>query len=168
MGALAEGIHDLPRPLTWLREFLKHELAPHRGRTLTVARMVLAATLVMIICNTFRIPYAFLGGIYALIISRESPRATLNSAATILLITAGGLAYVLISLPFVVSFPLVHFLWNIASLFLAFYALTIVNNYGAFMGFALMISVAVTIWDRRLPAETNVEDTLWLLLVALV
>src|SRR5580700_3336891 len=130
--------------------------------------MVLAATLVMIICNTFRIPYAFLGGIYALIISRESPRATLNSAATILLITAGGLAYVLISLPFVVSFPLVHFLWNIASLFLAFYALTIVNNYGAFMGFALMISVAVTIWDRRLPAETNVEDTLWLLLVALV
>ena len=82
MGALAQDIQGLPRPLTWLRKFLKHELAPYRGRALTVARIVLAATLVMIICNTFRIPYAFLGGIYALIISRESPRATLTSAVT--------------------------------------------------------------------------------------
>jgi multidrug resistance protein MdtO len=176
VGALAHGIsdvtpdatHEAYRPLSWLWKFLKHELAPYRGRALTVARMVLAATLVMIICNTFRIPYAFLGGIYALVISRESSRSTLNSAATILLLTAGGVAYVLVSVQFVVSLPLLHFFWNIGSLFLAFYALTVVTNYGAFMGFALVISVAVTIWDRHLPAETNVEDTLWLLLVALV
>src|SRR5580698_10674552 len=168
MGALAEGIHDLPRPLTWLREFLKHELAPHRGRTLTVARMVLAATLVMIICNTFRIPYAFLGGIYALIISRESPRATLNSAGTVLLLAVSGVAYVLVSVQFVVSVPLLHFLWSIGSLFLAFYALTVVTNYGAFVAFALVISVAVTIWERHVSAETNVEDTLRLSLVAFI
>src|SRR5580698_4223370 len=168
MGALAEGIHDLPRPLTWLREFLKHELAPHRGRTLTVARMVLAATLVMIICNTFRIPYAFSGGIYALLISRESPRATLNSAGTVLLLAATGVAYILVSARFVISIPLLHFLWNIGSLFLAFYALTVLTNYGAFVGFALVISISVSIWDRHLPAETNVEDTLYLSLVALI
>jgi multidrug resistance protein MdtO len=33
---------------------------------------------------------------------------------------------------------------------------------------ALVISIAVTIWDRQLPAETNVEDTLWLSLAAFV
>ena len=127
---------------------------------MTVARMVLAATLVMIICNTFRIPYAFLGGIYALLISRESPRATLSSAGTILLLAATGVAYVLVSVQFVISVPLLHFLWNIGSLFLAFYALTVVTNYGAFVGFALVISIAITIWDRHVSAETNVEDTL--------
>ena len=60
MATLAHVIADGPRPLTWFREFLKHELAPYPGRAVTVARMVLAATLVMIVCYTFRIPYAFL------------------------------------------------------------------------------------------------------------
>jgi multidrug resistance protein MdtO len=130
--------------------------------------MVLAATLVMIICNTFRIPYAFLGGIYALLISRESPRATLNSAGTVLLLAAAGVAYIVVSVQFVISVPLLHFLWNIGSLFLAFYALTVLTNYGGFVGFALVISIAVSIWDRHLPAGTNVADTLWLSLVAFI
>jgi multidrug resistance protein MdtO len=168
VDALAYDVPDARPPLTWLWEFLKHELAPYPGRAVTVARMCLAATLVMIICNTFGIPYAFLGGIYALLISRESPRSTLSSAGTVLLLTAGAVVYVLVSAQFVVSVPLFHFLWNIASLFLAFYALTVVANYGAFVGFALVISIAVSIWDRHVPAETNVEDTLRLLLVGLI
>jgi len=168
VGTLAHEIPHAPKPLTWLWEFLKHELAPYPGRFLTVARMVLAATLVMIICNTFRIPYAFLGGIYALLISRESPRATLSSAGTVLLLAASGVAYVLVSVQFVISVPLLHFLWNIGSLFLAFYALRVVTNYGAFVAFALVISLAVSIWERHVSAETNVEDTLRLLLVALI
>jgi len=168
VGTLAHGISDVPKPLTWLWEFLRHELAPYPGRALTVARMVLAATLVMIICNTFRIPYAFLGGIYALLISRESPRSTLSSAGTVLLLAASGVAYVLVSVQFVISVPALHFLWNIGSLFLAFYALRVVTNYGAFAAFALVISIAVTIWERHVSAETNVEDTLRLLLVALI
>jgi multidrug resistance protein MdtO len=168
VGTLAHDIPDVPRPLTWLREFLKTELAPYPGRAATVARMVLAVTLVMIVCNTFRIPFAFSGGIYALLISRESPRATLNSAGTVLLLAATGVAYILVSAQFVISIPLLHFLWNIGSLFLAFYALTVLTNYGAFVGFALVISISVSIWDRHLPAETNVEDTLYLSLVALI
>jgi multidrug resistance protein MdtO len=168
VATLAHDIPYAPRPSTWLWEFLKHELAPYPGRAVTVARMVLAATLVMIVCNTFRIPYAFLGGIYALLISRESPRATLSSAGTVLLLAAAGVAYVLVSVQFVVSVPLLHFLWIIGSLFLAFYALTVLTNYGGFVGFALVISIAISIWDRHVSAETNVEDTLDLLLVALI
>ncbi len=133
-----------------------------------MARIVLAATLVMVICNTFRIPYAFVGGIYALLISRESPRATLGSAATVLFLAACGVAYVLLSVQFVVNSPALHFLWNAGSLFLAFYLLSIIANYGAFVGFALVLSIAVTIWDRHRSGETNVEDTLRLFLVALI
>jgi multidrug resistance protein MdtO len=163
-----EALAHEHQPLTWFWEFLKHELAPYPGRVATVARMVLAATLVMIICNTFRIPYAFVGGIYALLISRESPQATLKSAGTVLLLAAGGVAYVLVSVQLVVSVPLLHFLWSIGSLFVAFFVLTVVTNYGAFVALALVISIAVTIWERHLPAEANVEDTLRLLLVALI
>ncbi len=168
MGTLAHDMPGVPRPVLWLWDFLKQELAPYPGRVLTVMRMVLAATFVMLICNIFRIPYAFVGGIYALLISRESPRATLSSAGMVLLLAAAGVAYVLVSVQFVISVPLLHFLWNIGSLFLAFYALTVVTNYGAFVAFAMEISIAVTIWDRHLPAGTNVADTLWLSLVALV
>lgn len=164
MATLAQGIRETPRPSTWLWEFLKHEFAPYPGRTVTVARMVLAATLVMIVCNTFRIPYAFLACIFTLSIPRESPQSTLKSAATTLLLTACGVAWVLVTVQFVVSVPLIHFLWNIGSLLLAFYALLVVTNYGAVTGFALVIAVAITIWDRHLPAEANVEETLWVLL----
>jgi multidrug resistance protein MdtO len=159
---------DLPQPLTWFWEFLKHELAPYPGRVVTVARMVLAATLVMILCNTFRIPYAFLGAIFALIISRESPRATVSSAGTILAAAAAAVAYTLASVQFVISVPALHFLWTIGALFLGFYVLAVVTNYGASIGFALLISVGITIWDRHVSAETNVEDTLYLFLVALI
>ena len=51
---------------------------------------------------------------------------------------------------------------------MAFFALTVITNYGAFVVFAMVISVAVTIWDRHVSGETNVEDTLSLFLVALV
>ena len=134
MATLAHEIPYVARPLKWFWEFLKHELAPYPGRTATVARMVLAATAVMVICNTFRIPFAFVGGIYALLISRESPRATLNSAGTVLLLAAAGVAYILVTVQFVISVPLLHFLWIIGTLFLAFYALTILTNYGGFVG----------------------------------
>jgi multidrug resistance protein MdtO len=167
VATLAHDIPYAPRPLTWFWDFLKHELAPYPGRAVTVARMVLAATLVMIICNTFRIPYAFLGAIFALLISRESPRATLSSAGTILAVAATGVVYILASVQLVISAPALHFLWVIGSLFLAFYVLAVVTNYGACLVFALVVSVAVTIWDRHLPAETNIEDTLYLFLVAL-
>ena len=128
--------------------------------------MVMAATLVMIICMTFRIPYGYQGTIYALLISRENPRATLESSGTIFLVTGIGAAYLLISAWLVISVPILHFLWVIGSFFLAFFALGVVTNYGVTSIFAIVISVGVPLWDRHLSAETNVEDTLRLSLAA--
>ena len=130
--------------------------------------MTLAASLVMIICMTFRIPFAFQGAIYALLISRESPRATLQSAGVIAIVTVIGAAYLLITVQFVISIPEYHFLWIIGSFFLAFYAISALANYGAAVTFAIMMSVGIPLWDRPLPAEINVEDTLWLCLAALI
>jgi hypothetical protein len=42
------------------------------ARLPVLARMVIAATLTMLVCVTFRVPYSFQGAIYALLISRET------------------------------------------------------------------------------------------------
>jgi multidrug resistance protein MdtO len=113
MASIAQSLPAADNAIAWLWQWLRDELTPYPGRLSLVARMVTAATLVMIICMTFRIPYAFQGAIYALIVSRENRRATLQSAGTIFLFTGIGAAYILISMVFVVSLPLLHFLWVI-------------------------------------------------------
>src|SRR5277367_3130511 len=75
---------------------------------------------------------------------------------------------VLISAGFVISVPILHFLWVIASFVLTFYALSAMTNYGAASTFALVIAVGIPIWERHVSAETNVEDTLWLTLAVSV
>ena len=168
MATAAQSLSTVRSPLAWFGEFLKEELAPYPGRTALVARMVLAATLVMLIGMTFRIPYVFQGAIYTLIISRESSRATLKSGLTIFALTGIGAAYLLISARFVMSQPTLHLLWVIVSFFLGFFALRTLSNFGASSTLAIMISVGVPFWDRHVPAETNVEDTLWLCLASAI
>jgi multidrug resistance protein MdtO len=154
--------------LAWLPDFLREELSPYPGRVALVVRMVIAASLITIVGMTFRIPYTFQGAIYALMISRESRQATLKSAGTILMVTGIGAAYLLIFVSFVINSPLLHFVWVIGSLFVAFYAISALTNYTAALIFAIMISLGVPLWDRILPSETNVEDTLWLCLSVVI
>jgi multidrug resistance protein MdtO len=168
MATAAQSVSATSSSLSWLGEFLKHELSPYRGRTALVARMVIAATLVMVVCMVFRIPYAFQASIYALIVSRESSQATFKSAASILALTGIGGAYLLASAWFVISIPTLHLLWVIASFFLGFYAMSTIKNFGASSSFAIMLCVGVPIWDRHVSAETNVEDTLWLCLACAI
>jgi multidrug resistance protein MdtO len=168
MATAAQSAPATPSSLSWLGEFVKHELSPYQGRTALVARMVVAATLVMVICMVFRIPYAFQGAIYALIVSRESSQATFQSAASILSMTGIGGAYLLASAWFVISIPTLHLLWVIASFFLGFYAISTITNFGASSTFAIMICIGVPLWDRHVSAETNVEDTLWLCLASAI
>ena len=72
MATTASSLSGWSPSLAWLRRFLREELAPYPGRGLVVARMVIAATIVMILAMTFRIPYGAYGAIYALTISRSS------------------------------------------------------------------------------------------------
>jgi multidrug resistance protein MdtO len=168
MATLAENIGAAPSTPQWFWAFLKQELAPYPGRAGITARMVIAATLTMIICMTFRIPYAFQAAVYALIVSRESPQATVKSAGLMSGLTIMTAAYILISMWFVISIPVLHFLWIILTFFIAFYALSTVPNYVAVTMFTNMISVSVPLWDRHVSAERNVEDTLRVVLAAAI
>jgi multidrug resistance protein MdtO len=168
MATAAQTIAGSAAPFAWIGRVLKEDLAPYPGRTGLVARMVLATTTVMIVAMTFQLSFAFQGAIIALFISRESARATLQSAFSWVLLGGIGAIYVIVSARFVISFPTLHLLWVFASFFLAFYLIRTLNNYGAAIVFAVMISVGVPLWDRYVPAERNVEDTLRLVLIIIL
>jgi multidrug resistance protein MdtO len=168
MATAAQSISGTPSRLVWFGQFLKQELALYEGRAHVIVRMVVAATLVMIICMTFRLSYGFQAAIYALLISRESARATVQSAGTILFWSGVCGAYVVFSAWFVISVPALHFLWVMGSFFLAFYALSTLNSYLASVSFAVIIAITGPLWDRHVSAETNVEDTLRLCFAVLI
>lgn len=161
MEAVLQGGTDWPAPVAWLREFLKKELTPYPGRAAVVARMVIAATLTMLITMTFRLPQGFQGAIIVFLISRESSRATMKSVSSI--ITSFGLSavFVLIGVRFSQGSPLLRLLWIIWTLFLTFYAISTMTDYVAAIGFGILNSVALPLWDMHISTELKVVLTLW-------
>jgi multidrug resistance protein MdtO len=161
MATIAQTAPLSPHPWHWFQEFLKEELAPYPGRAALVARMVIAATLVMIINMTFRIPYGAYGAVYALTISRESFQATLKEVKTILTAFVFAAATVVIGAMLFLGEPTLRFLWVIGILFAMFFALKTMTNYTAAARFGYMVVITIPLWDRHTPAELRVEGTLW-------
>jgi multidrug resistance protein MdtO len=149
---------------TWFGQFLKSELAPYPGRGVTVARVVIAATLTMILTMTFRIPGGALGATYVFLIARDSLYATLNSVWTIAVSYAAGLLFLLIGAGFFADDPMARFLWFAGSLLAVFFALRTVENFSAATGFTLLVVNALPTWNLRGTSEAHLETTLWLTL----
>src|ERR1700749_779723 len=113
--------------LHWLWNFLKLELTPYPGRAWVVARVTIAATLVMIIVMTFQIPNGFLGAIFTLFLSRENNTATFVAGLRTIAAFLLGTAYALIGAAMFVADPLTHFLGVGVSLLVSFFLLSITN-----------------------------------------
>jgi multidrug resistance protein MdtO len=161
-GALPNSPRQPPWPFwKWFREFLTEELRPYPGRAALVARMMIAATLVMIVTMTFRIPDGAYAGIYALTLSRESARATLSDLKAVVIAFVIAAAYQLTGAVFFVNEPLLRFVWLIATFFLMFYCLSALTNYTAGVRFGYLVIVTTPLWDLHVPAEMKVENTLW-------
>jgi multidrug resistance protein MdtO len=147
----------------WFWEFLKNELTPYPGRAWVVARMTIAATIVMVIVMTFRIPYGFLGAIYTLLLSRENPTVTFLSGVRTIISYALATVYTIIGVMTMIDDPLTHFLWIMMSLFLAFYLIRIVPDYITAIGFGFTLAGAIPLWDETfLSVNQRTENTLWL------
>jgi multidrug resistance protein MdtO len=146
----------------WFWQFLKNELAPYPGRSWVVGRIVIAATIDMVLVMTFRIPFGYLGAICAFVVSRESPTATLRSGITLVIVTALGTMYMILGVTILAGDPLTHFLWITASVFLVFYLLSGISNYFAAIFFGAVVGGIIPIWDlNQLTVEARTEATLW-------
>jgi multidrug resistance protein MdtO len=161
---MASGAQVIPASasrLNWFREFLREELAPYPGRGALVTRMVVAATIVMIINMTFRIPFGAYGAIYALTISRENPQATINAVKTIVVAFAISVLYVLAGAMLFLYDPTLRLFWIIGTFFVMFYALSAMTNYTAAARFGYLLIITIPLWDQHVSAEFRVENTLW-------
>ena len=152
----------------WFWQFLREEFEPYPERVQIVVRMLIAATLVMLICMAYRVPYAFQGAVLALFVSRESTKATLHSVLSMSTGLVAGTLFVILSAPFLTINPSLHFLWVGWALFVVFFALATVNSYVGVLMFSVMITVGLPFWDRAVPAGVNLVDTLWLLWVGIL
>ena len=147
----------------WFWQFLKTELAPYPGRAWVVGRMTIAATITMILVMTFRIPYGFLGAIYTLFLSRESPTVTLRGGIRVTVIYVIATIYTVVGVMTMVGSPITHFLWIASSLFLAFYLIHIMPDYFTAVGFGFLLAGAIPLWDETyLTVNQRTENTLWL------
>jgi multidrug resistance protein MdtO len=149
----------------WFREFIRWEVAPYPGRVNTVIRMTIAATLVMIIVVTFRIPNAALAGVFSILLARENLTATWRGGQFIVLGFVAASLYTLLGMMLFRGYPITHFFWVIGSLYLIFFVLRTTTNYAAALAFAIPMGVALPIWDRYAPSQVQVAGTLWPIVV---
>jgi multidrug resistance protein MdtO len=159
----SEPIH-LPhaeRFTDWFPDFLKKELAPYPGRGALVSRMVISATLTMILIITFRIPGGYVGALTAFLFSRENLVSTARSAVFFIGAFVVGALFIPIGARLLASPPETHFLWVACSLFAAFFLLRCLTNFAAGTALAIVIANVVGIWYLPGPPGRNVELTLW-------
>jgi multidrug resistance protein MdtO len=142
-----------PRRQRWFADFLRRELAPYPGRISTVARMVIAATLTMLILQTFHLPAGALGGFFALLFSRENLRASVYQALGLALFFLLGTTVSLVCFAMFLDSPVTHFLLVITAFYLLFFIMDTARNYGFASGFSFTMATAIPLWDG--PGEVN-------------
>jgi multidrug resistance protein MdtO len=153
----------------WFWNFLKAELAPYPGRAWVVARVTVAATIVMLMVMTFSLPGGFQGAIFTLIISRESPAETFLAGFRLAVAFLVGTVYTVFSIRLLIGDPLTHFLWVAGTLFLAFYLLRVIADYGTAAPLGFGVLGAISLWDNTtVNVNTRLENTLWLAGVVVV
>jgi multidrug resistance protein MdtO len=161
MATVAHTAPIRPNFFNWVLDLLRDELAPYPGRGYLVLRMTLAATIVMVLNMTFRIPYGAYGAIYALVLSRENPEASFKAVRTLVISYSIAVIDVLIGAVFFSGDPLLRVLWVAATLFIMFFSLSALSDYTAASRFAYLLVITIPLWDLQIPAELKVENTLW-------
>jgi multidrug resistance protein MdtO len=142
-------------------EFLRWELLPYPGRISTAIRMVVGATLVMIIVMTFQIPSGVLAGFYSLLVARENLAATFRQAVTIIVVAIAATALTLAGMMLFRDYPIAYFFWVVATLGLGFFLIRTSTNYGAAVAFGFVFALNPPIWDQDLGTKAQVAATLW-------
>lgn len=161
MAPIAQSLLASSSRSTWLWTWLRDDLSPNPGRGLLVARMVTAATLVMIISVIFRLPYAPYAALFAMNISRDSLEGTRRAVRAIVIGFFLAGRYLLFGARFVIGDPLLRFIWIVATLFLVFYGISASSNFAVWMRFGYMAVITIPLWDQHISAQARMNGLLW-------
>ena len=161
MASIAQPLPASNHSSPWVWEWLKSELAPYPGRALLVARMVTAASLVMIISMTFRLPYGAYAALFALEISRDSLEGTRRAVQWIVIGFVLSGAYILVGAALFMGDPVLRFVWIVGTLFLIFHGVSATGNFAAWSRFGYMAVITISLWDRHISAQAKMDGVLW-------
>jgi multidrug resistance protein MdtO len=171
MAAQGGALPKIPQQIhvdnagTWFWNQLKKELTPYPGRAWVVGRVTIASTIVMLLVMTFRLPGGYLGAIFTFFLSRENPMATFRAGSRTVLAFLAATVYTAITVSLFIADPMTHFLWVAFSLFLAFYLIRVMVDYGTAVAFGFMLSGAIPLWDQAtVNVNQRLENTLWVTL----
>src|SRR6201991_5060972 len=166
MGTQANVVPGIPKLATLGQGFwhlIRKELTPYPGRAWVVGRVTIASTIVMLLVMTFQLPGGFLGAIFALFLTRENPMATFRAGFRAVAAFLIATAYSIVTAALLIDEPLTHFLWIIVSLFIAFYLIRVLEDYGTAVAFGFMVAGAIPLWDETaLNVNERLENTLWI------
>jgi len=129
-----------------------------------VARIVVAATISMILVMTFRVPGGAVGALYAFVISRENLVSTARSVVGLIAALFLALIFVPVGVHMFASIPITHFFWECFSIFLVFFLVRTLTNYAVAGAIGLIATSVLGVWYLPGPAELNLEQTLWQIL----
>jgi multidrug resistance protein MdtO len=147
--------------LLWFRQFLEAELAPYPGRAALVARIVISATMVMLIVMTFRIPGGAIPAFYTFLISRENLRATVTVVKRIAVTYSLAAICVLIVSTVSLGDPLLRLVAISVMLFVVSFAISALTDYLAALSCGILVAVTLPLWDRHISIHDKVNQTLW-------
>jgi multidrug resistance protein MdtO len=150
------------------RIFLKAELSSFPGRRSAALRLTLACVTSLVLVVLFRLPGATLGAFFPFLLARDGLRSTFRSvllmSAMAILATADTIGGVMLF----AGAPSIHFLWISLNLLLVFFLISTCRSAETVVGFGLMITATITVWDQHTAAETRIQITLFILLSVLI
>jgi uncharacterized membrane protein YccC len=130
--------------------------------------MAIACTVTTILVMAFRIPYAFLGVFHAFVISRQQPEWLVKNGLGAVGASVAAVVYVAAGVKLFYDYPVPHFVFLLASLFLIFYLKRVLTNDSVTFSFGVTAIVAMTLlWDRPYPTEAHLASTLSLSLAVM-
>lgn len=155
----------------WLlksRLFVSKELANYPGRLNTALRLTLACTATLVLVVLFKIPGASLGVYFPFLLARDGLRGTVRSASLMSVMALLATADIIAGAMLFVGSPLIHFLWIVLNLLVVFFLISTCRSYETVLGFGLIVTAAITVWDRPIAAHARAQVTLFSLLSVLI
>jgi multidrug resistance protein MdtO len=149
-------------PSSWVKKFWQ-DLQPTPGRLSSTLRIVLASVLALILLLVWQMPFASLGLYFIFIIGRDSPAVSLRTSVfsllTVVFAVVVEIAVVYLSdndpMARVLSVAIVTFIAGVLVV------ATSLPTLGSAWG--LIYCTVIALWERHVPADTLVKNSLWLI-----
>ena len=155
----ANGLSMKP---SWTQK-LWQDLQPTPGRLNSSLRIVLSSVLALILLLVLQMPFIAIGLYFIFLIARDSPSVSLRSSIYSFLVVVAAIVLELAVVIISDNDPMARVLSVAAVTFVAG-VVVVATNYPALGStWGLIYCTVIELWERHVPADTNVKLSLWLL-----